>query len=116
MTATCACGGTPAGSAPMPTAGDLEAIGRALLNYVATVAQLGHTTPAETLTYVHESPTDSFGLRVVRDFTAWTARRGDWQSAECRLRHYVSASGWHQSVLSAAVARLVDEAREPASP
>lgn len=90
---TCACGATPAGTVERPTTDDLANIGAAVLNLASATVTLGHASPAETNDYGTRDELTVPAL-VVSDLVAWSTRRGDWREAACRLRHYVTASGW----------------------
>lgn len=86
---------------------ELFDIGRLLLNMVGTTSQLGHTSPAHSLEYVH-----SGGYRpqeIVLDYTAWAGNRLTLRpGADERLLDFVHGSGWHARQLAEAF-RMFDE-------
>ena len=107
MTVHCeCCGGTAPRLTPsFPDESDLASIGASVLNRVVTTITLGHTTPADSLSYVQleRDPNRSAGPHIAADLIAWSGRRGDWQPAASRLTHYVKASGWQRSTLAGVV-------------
>lgn len=84
-----------------PNAADLVSIGAAVLNHVGVTMALGHTGPAESLSYLHSMSSDGpAGPAIVRDLVQWSAKRGDWHEAEHRLRRYVEGTGWQRDQLT----------------
>lgn len=83
---------------PMPSDIDIYLIGKALLNWVATTVQVGHSSPGMTLDYVHLDDSlgdESAAPLIVRDFVAWTSGRQHLaEGAEERLRRWIELSGY----------------------
>jgi hypothetical protein len=86
---------------PHVSDGDLKAIGATVLNIVAAVQQLGHTSPASTLNYMTWVDAldgeESAASYILRDFIAWTCGRKEMSpGCDDRLKAYVNQSGWAQ--------------------
>jgi len=77
---------------------DLIALGTILLNVIATVEKLGHSSPADTLTYMHGNESH---FLIVKDFITWTAGWTDKAGARERLLWLVNESGWSKDMVLA---------------
>lgn len=92
------------------TDADLNAIGRALLNTVSAVIQLGHASPASLLDYldaIHPNMEGHFAPLIVKDFVAWTSGRiSESPKCEERLTEFVKQSGWYRDVVNSIGQRL----------
>jgi hypothetical protein len=77
------------------TALELYLLGQAVVTWVSVVAQLGHSSPADSLDYVrgNGNPWDEY----LRDFIAWTSNREHLSpGCEERLRQDNELTGWHR--------------------
>jgi hypothetical protein len=77
---------------------DLAGMGVVLLNSVATVCQMGHSSPGSTLDYWPYSDDSIRPIRNVHDFIVWTSGRNNLSpGAEDRLREDTVSSGWQRN-------------------